>query len=85
MVIANLFDRRTNLHSETLEEFEAEFADLMAPEYVVDSQQIRTVTDEGRTLFDVQDDELLATGEDARAAFRTNAAELYDRLNPDTL
>jgi chromosome partitioning protein len=83
MVIANLFDRRTTLHSETLDEFEEEFADLMAPEYIVDSQQIRTVTDEGQTLFDVEDDELLSTGADARDAFRANAEELYNRLNPD--
>lgn len=83
MVIANLFDRRTNLHGETLDRFSEEFEDLMAPEYIVDSQQIRTVTDEGRTLFDVEEDELLSTGLDARDAFRANAEELYYRLQPD--
>jgi chromosome partitioning protein len=81
MVIANLYDRRTNLHSEVLEQFDEEFGDLMAPEYVVDSQQIRTVTDEGRTLFDVPDDELLSTGKDAQDAFLANADELYNRLD----
>lgn len=81
MVIANLYDRRTNLHSEVLEQFDDEFGDLMAPEYVVDSQQIRTVTDEGRTLFDVPDDELLSTGKDAQEAFLANADELYNRLD----
>lgn len=84
MVIPNLFDRRTNLHSETLDRFSEEFGDLMAPEYIVDSQQIRTVTDDGRTLFDIDEDELLSTGADAREAFRANAEELYDRLNPDS-
>lgn len=84
MVIANLYDRRTNLHSEILTRFEDEFASLMAPEYIVDSQQIRTVTEEGRTLFDVPDDELLSTGEDAREAFLANAEELYNRLQPDS-
>jgi len=59
MIIANLYDRRTNLHKEILEKFEAQFGSVMAPEYTVDSQQIRTVTEEGRTLFDVPDDELL--------------------------
>lgn len=84
MVIANLYDRRTNLHSDVLARFEDEFVSLMAPEYIVDSQQIRTVTEEGRTLFDVPDDELLSTGEDARDAFLVNAEELYTRLQPDT-
>jgi len=80
MIIANLYDRRTNLHKEILEKFEAQFGSVMAPEYTVDSQQIRTVTEEGRTLFDVPDDELLKTGADAKAAFLANAEELYDRL-----
>jgi len=80
MIIANLYDRRTNLHKEILEKFEAQFGSVMAPEYTVDSQHIRTVTEEGRTLFDVPDDELLKTGADAKAAFLANAEELYDRL-----
>ena len=80
MVIANLYDRRTNLHRETLEKFEAHFGSIMAPEYTVDSQQIRTVTEEGRTLFDVPEDELLKTGADAKASFLANAEELYNRL-----
>lgn len=80
MVIPNLYDRRTNLHQEMLERFEDEFSQLIAPEYVVDSQQIRTATEEGRTLFDVPDDELLKTGKDAKKAFLKNAEELYRRL-----
>jgi chromosome partitioning protein len=84
MVIANLYDRRTNLHNDVLARFEDEFTSLMAPEYIVDSQQIRTVTEEGRTLFDVPDDELLSTAEDARDAFLANAEELSNRLQPDS-
>jgi len=84
MVIANLYDRRTNLHSDILTRFDDEFASLMAPEYIVDSQQIRTVTEEGRTLFDVPEDELLSTAEDARDAFLANAEELSNRLQPDS-
>lgn len=83
MVIANLYDRRTNLHADVLERFEDEFGRLMGPEYIVDSQQIRTVTEEGRTLFSVPEDELLSTARDARDAFLTNAAELFDRLDTD--
>jgi chromosome partitioning protein len=84
MVIANLYDRRTNLHNDVLARFEDEFTSLMAPEYIVDSQQIRTVIEEGRTLFDVPDDELLSTAEDAQDAFLANAEELSNRLQPDS-
>lgn len=84
MMIANLYDRRTNLHSDIREQFEDEFASLMAPEYIVDSQQIRTVTDGGRTLFDIPNDELLSTAKDARDAFLANAEELSNRLQSDS-
>lgn len=84
MVIANLYDRRTNLHGDILDQFEDEFTSLMAPEYIVDSQQIRTVTDDGRTLFDIPDDGLLNTAKDSRDAFLVNAEELYNRLQSDT-
>jgi chromosome partitioning protein len=83
MIIANLYDRRTNLHSDILAEFEDEFQSLMAPEYVVDSQQIRTATEDGRTLFNISEDELLSTAEDARAAFLANAEALYNRIQSD--
>jgi chromosome partitioning protein len=80
MLLPNLYDRRTNLHSEMLSRFEDEFEDIIAPEYIVDSQQIRTATESGETLFDLDDDELLSTAEDARTAFKTNAEALYERL-----
>jgi chromosome partitioning protein len=84
MVIANLYDRRTNLHGEMLTRLEDEFGSLMASDYIIDSQQIRTVTEEGQSLFDVSEDELSSTAEDARDAFMVNAEELYNRLSPDT-
>jgi len=83
MIIANLYDRRTNLHSDILADFENEFQSLMAPEYIVDSQQIRTATEDGRTLFDIPEDELLSTAEDAREAFLANAEALYNRIQRD--
>lgn len=81
MLIPNQFDRRTNLHGRKLTEFHDEFGDLVAPEYVVDSQQIREATERGITLFGILDEELQKTGRDARDAFVTNATELHDRLN----
>jgi len=80
MLIANLYDRRTNLHADLLRTFETEFETLMAPEYIVDTQQIRTATDDGHTLFEIPQDDLLSTAQDARDAYLTNAEVLYDRL-----
>jgi chromosome partitioning protein len=81
LLIPNLYDRRTNLHSEMLERFEDAFGDVLGPEYIVDSQQIRTATERGQTLFDVPESDLLTTAEDARAAFLANAETLTTRLH----
>jgi len=81
MIIANLYDRRTNLHSDMLSRFEDEFETIMAPEYIVDTQQIRTATEDGQTLFDIANEDLLSTAQDARDAFLANAEALYDRLS----
>ena len=81
MIIANLYDRRTNLHSDMLSRFEDEFETIMAPEYIVDTQQIRTATEDGQTLFDIANEDLLSTAQDARDAFLANAEALYNRLS----
>jgi len=81
MIIANLYDRRTNLHSDMLSRFEEEFETIMAPKYIVDTQQIRTATEESQTLFDIANEDLLSTAQDARDAFLANAETLYDRLS----
>ena len=81
MIIPNLYDRRTNLHSDMLSRFEEEFETIMAPKYIVDTQQIRTATEEGQTLFDIANEDLLSTAQDAREAFLANAETLYDRLS----
>lgn len=80
LIIPNLFDRRTNLHGDLLDEFKHEFGEVIAPAYVVDSQQIRTATEHGHTLFDIADTDLLRTAEDACEAFLVNAEELHTRL-----
>lgn len=84
MLIPNLYDRRTDLHEDMLKRFEDEFGAEIAPEFVVDSQQIRTATESGLTLFDLDEDELSSTGADARDAYQQNAGELIDRLNSDS-
>jgi len=80
MVIPNMHDRRTKLHSRKLDEFSDEFGELLAPKAVVDSQDIRRANEHGYTLFDLNTDELLSTGKEARTAFLNNADELYNRL-----
>ncbi|MGB9966133.1 ParA family protein [Halobacterium hubeiense] len=80
MLIANMFDRRTNLDETMLEELQEEFGDLVAPGVVPQSQAIKNTTARGCTLFDVDEDELSKTGLEAREAFRENAAELLTRL-----
>jgi chromosome partitioning protein len=81
LLIPNLYDRRTNLHSEMLERFEDAFGGTLGPEYIVDSQQIRTATERGQTLFDIPERDLLTTAEDARDAFLANAETLAARLH----
>jgi chromosome partitioning protein len=81
MLIPNLYDRRTNLDEEVLEQFTEEFGDILAPSTVVDSQQIRSATDTGNTIFALQENELSKTARDAKDAFKTNAIELRDRLS----
>lgn len=81
MLIPNLYDRRTNLDEEVLEQFTEEFGDILAPSTVVDSQQIRSATDTGHTIFAVEENELSKTARDAKDAFETNAIELNDRLS----
>jgi ATPases involved in chromosome partitioning len=82
LLIPNLYDRRTNLHSEMLQRFENAFGDVLGPEYIVDSQQIRTATEQGQTLFGIPESDLLATAEDARDGFFANAETLAARLHP---
>lgn len=80
MLIPNQYERVTNLDAEVLDDLCEEFGDVVAPEVVPKSQQIRNTTSEGRTLFAVDDDELSKTGAEAKEAFATNAKELYQRL-----
>lgn len=82
LLIPNLYDRRTNLHSEMLERFNDAFGDVLGPEYIVDSQQIRTATERGQTLFDIPESDLLTTAEDSRNAFLANAETLAARIHP---
>jgi len=77
-LVPNLFTERTKLDTEKLQDFHDEFGDLVAGEPVKESQQIMNLTDGGQTLFQIPDDELSRTGEQARDAFQANARDLYE-------
>lgn len=83
MLIPNLYDRRTNLDKEVHQRFLDEFGDIVAPHKVVASQEIRKATNNGKTLFSLDDDELSKTAREARDAFVANADELLTRLDND--
>lgn len=78
-VIPTKISKSTNQSDEFVEEIEATYPDL-AGVPVAKSQDIGTLQEAGRTLFDSEDDELYATGKRARQAYRENTELLLDRL-----
>ena len=80
MLLPNLYDRRTNLDEDRLNDFHGEFNGLIADERIVKSQGIENATDTGQTLFAVPEDELSTTARDAKGAFLTVADELRTQL-----
>lgn len=80
MIILNQFKRGRNLSERKESELVELFGETLAPEWVVDSEQVRQTTERGCTLFAVDEDELTSTGAGARSAFEANASELHTRL-----
>ena len=80
MLVPNLYTDRTTLDTQKLEDFRSEFGAIVARDSVKESQQIVNLTDQGKTLFQIPEDELSSTGEQARFAFDSNAHELYTRI-----
>lgn len=78
MLMINGIDAQTKAGRHFQEEFSAEYPDAIAPEQVCSSQDIRNAQLDGKTLFAL--DEPSATAERAIEAYRTNAAELMERL-----
>lgn len=81
MIMPNAVDSQKIVHQEFLEDLEERYADLTAPKPIPNSANVEAAPTHGRTIFDMDDDELYATGKRARTAFRTNAAELKTRLS----
>lgn len=78
MVVPNRVDSRTNLADELLDELTDEWGDLVAPEPVTKSQEIRNRQRHGETVF--AGDELSTTARRARDAYETNSEHLLSQL-----
>lgn len=81
MVLPTMIDSRTNLSEEFLAHYEEHFPDAIAPEPIPDSQGIPNATAEGRTLFAVEEDDLLTTAQRAKDAYREDALAVYNWIN----
>lgn len=79
LVFASMVDRRTNLAEEFVDELGEAYPDV-AGEAIPATQNIGNQQAAGRTLFDLEDDELYATGREAREAYRANTDLLLDRI-----
>lgn len=80
MVIPTAVESQKNIHQDFLEYVNTEYPSLVAPAHIPNSANVEAAPTAGRTVFDVSDDELYATGKRARDAYKTNADELLNRL-----
>ncbi|WP_430639368.1 ParA family protein [Haloferax volcanii] len=78
MLVPNRVDQRTVLAEEYLEAFANEYQDVIAPEYVPDSQDVRNAADTGHTAFRLSSPS--KTAREARNAFVQDAKALLRRL-----
>ena len=78
MLLPNKVDARTKLARQYLDQYAEQFGELVAPEPIPDSQDIRNAAAQGQTVFALE--ELSSTAERARDAYQTNASELVDRI-----
>lgn len=80
LVIPTMISGATKQSQAFVEDIREEFPDL-AGEPVAETQNVRNLQSEGRTLFDVPEDELYETGRRAREAYRANTELLLERLD----
>lgn len=78
MIVPNRVDTRTKLSEELLAELDEEWTDLIAPEHVPKSQDIRNNQRAGQTIF--ADEDVSSTAARARESYRTNSEYLISQL-----
>jgi chromosome partitioning protein len=81
MVVPTMYDKRTNLGQEFVDELSAEYPGKAAPARVAKSQAVSNWQESGKTLFAVPDDERSGTGERVVSAYRENTTELLSTLS----
>jgi len=79
-IVVTMYQQNRRLQEQFIEHVDKKYPDLVAPEVVAHTEDILHAQDAGQTLFAMDDDELYATGERAREAYRANTADLLDRL-----
>jgi len=79
MVLPNKVDSRTKLAGEYLDAYREEYPRAIAPKYVPSSQDIRNATEQGQSIFAL--DNPSGTARKARDAYRTNAEVLIERIS----
>lgn len=77
MVLPNKIDTRTKLGRRYIDEYREEYGGVVAPEPVPQSQDIRNATEQGMTIFELE--EPLESARQAMDAYRSNARALVDR------
>lgn len=78
MVVPNKVDTRTKLADEYLETFATEYSEILAPEYIPDSQDVRNAAEDGHTAFRLESPS--RTAERARRAFIRDSKAILRRL-----
>jgi len=81
MVLPTMIDRRTNQSDKFCAEIEAAYPDICGPA-IPSTANIGTLQEEGQTLFDVPDDELYASGREARDGYRAATDQLLTYIQP---
>jgi len=79
MVLPNKMDSRARLADEYLEDYRGEYPEVIAPEPIPRSQDIRNAAESGQTAFRLASPS--KTAQEAREAFRTDARTLIERIN----
>lgn len=82
MVIPNKNNRGTNLSGEYADRYEEAFGQLVSPTPVAESQDIRNATEDGHTIFEMENPS--TTAQRARESYLEIGADLVARLDGPT-
>ncbi len=84
MVLPSMYDKRANVDTEMLARLREQYPDRIAPSPITDSQGVPNAQAEGRTVFAVPNDELLATAKRVKDAYTDAATALLQRVDGET-